>query len=112
MTDGRKLNNEQVALLKKEIVGKYDSVQKQLKHLQGTLDMMEANWRGIGAHAFDGKQTEINERMRAIGSILVDFLDGISGNEKLTDGLEDQIRATMSGIDVEYGGKQSAISSY
>ncbi|WP_237283381.1 hypothetical protein [Streptomyces alfalfae] len=50
--------------------------------------------------------------MRAIGSILVDFLDGISGNEKLTDGLEDQIRATMSGIDVEYGGKQSAISSY
>ncbi|MFK4071829.1 WXG100 family type VII secretion target [Streptomyces sp. NPDC029674] len=112
MADGRKLNNEQVALLKKEIVGKYDSVQKQLKRLQGTLDTMETHWKGIGAHAFDGKQREINEQMRAIGVILVDFLDGISGNEKLTEGLEDQIRSTMSGIDVEYGAKHSAISSY
>ncbi|MEU8958352.1 WXG100 family type VII secretion target [Streptomyces sp. NPDC048518] len=102
-----------MALLKKEIVGKYDSVQKQLKRLQGTLDMMEGgNWRGIGAHAFDKKQTEINEHMRAVGNILVDFLEGISSNEKLTDGLEDQVRSTMDSIDVQYGGKHSAISSY
>ncbi|MEV0256303.1 WXG100 family type VII secretion target [Streptomyces sp. NPDC050732] len=112
MADGRKLNNEQVALLKKEIVGKYDSVQKQLKRLQGTLDMMEGNWRGIGAHAFDRKQTEINEHMRAVGNILVDFLEGISGNEKLTDGLEEQVRSTMDGIDVQYGAQHSAINSY
>ncbi|MEV8021613.1 WXG100 family type VII secretion target [Streptomyces sp. NPDC086554] len=112
MADGQKLNNEQVDLLKKEIVGKYDSVQKQVKRLQGTLDMMEANWRGIGAHAFDKKQTEINERMVAIGNILVDFLEGISGNEKLTDGLEDQVRSTMDSIDVQHGGKHSAINSY
>ncbi|MEU7645972.1 WXG100 family type VII secretion target [Streptomyces huasconensis] len=101
-----------MALLKKEIVGKYDSVQKQLKRLQGTLDTMEGNWRGIGAHAFDKKQTEINEHMRAIGNILVDFLEGISGNEKLVDGLEDQVQSTMKSIDVQYGGKHSAISSY
>ncbi|MGV9879310.1 WXG100 family type VII secretion target [Streptomyces sp. NPDC003006] len=112
MADGQKLNNQQVALLKKEIVGKYDSVQKQLKRLQGTLDTMEANWRGIGAHAFDKKQTEINQHMRAIGNLLVDFLEGISGNEKLVDGLEDQVQSTMNSIDVQYGGKQSAISSY
>ncbi|TGA87066.1 WXG100 family type VII secretion target [Streptomyces sp. MZ04] len=112
MADGQKLNNEQVRLLKEEIVGKYDSVQKQLKRLQGTLDTMEANWRGVGAHAFDKKQTEINERMQVIGRILVDFLEGISGNEKLTDGLEDQVRSTMDSIDVQYGGKQSAINSY
>lgn len=112
MAEGQKLNNEQVALLKKEIVGKYESVQQQLKRLQGTLDTMEVNWRGVGAHAFDKKQTEINERMQAIGRILVDFLEGISGNEKLTDGLEDQVRSTMDSIDVQYGGKQSAINSY
>lgn len=112
MADGQKLNKEQVALLKKEIVGKYESVQQQLKRLQGTLDTMEVNWRGVGAHAFDTKQTEINERMQAIGRILVDFLDGISGNEKLTDGLEDQVRSTMNSIDVQHGGKHSAISSY
>ncbi|GAA3118259.1 WXG100 family type VII secretion target [Streptomyces rectiviolaceus] len=112
MADGQKLNNEQVALLKKEIVGKYESVQQQLKRLQGTLDTMEVNWRGVGAHAFDKKQTELNERMQAIGRILVDFLEGISGNEKLTDGLEDQVRSTMDSIDVQYGGKQSAINSY
>ncbi|MEU5689844.1 WXG100 family type VII secretion target [Streptomyces venezuelae] len=112
MAEGQKLNSEQVALLKKEIVGKYDSVQKQLKRLQGTLDMMEGNWRGIGAHAFDRKQTEINEHMRAVGNILVDFLEGISGNEKLTDGLEDQVRSTMDSIDVQYGAQHSAINSY
>lgn len=112
MADGQKLNKEQVALLKQEIVGKYDSVKKQLMRLQGTLDTMEANWRGVGAHAFDKKQTEINEHMRAIGNLLVDFLEGISGNEKLTDGLEDQVRSTMDSIDVQYGGKHSAINSY
>ncbi|MEV6756511.1 WXG100 family type VII secretion target [Streptomyces sp. NPDC051214] len=112
MADGQKLNKEQVALLRNEIVGKYESVQQQLKRLQGTLDTMEVNWRGIGAHAFDKKQTEINERMQAIGRILVDFLDGINDNEKIADGLEDQVRSTMAGIDVEYGGKQSAINSY
>ncbi|MFI6093814.1 WXG100 family type VII secretion target [Streptomyces sp. NPDC051218] len=112
MAEGQKLNNEQVALLKKEIVGKYDSVQQQVKRLQGTLDTMEVNWRGVGAHAFDKKQTEINDRMQAIGRILVDFLDGISGNERLTEGLEDQVRSTMDSIDVQYGGKQSAINSY
>ncbi|MFG2502563.1 WXG100 family type VII secretion target [Streptomyces sp. NPDC048441] len=112
MADGQKLNNEQVALLKKEIVGKYESVQQQLKRLQGTLDTMEVNWRGVGAHAFDKKQTEINERMQVIGRILVDFLEGISGNEKLVDGLEDQVRSTMDSIDVQYGGKHSAINSY
>lgn len=112
MADGQKLNKEQVALLKQEIVGKYDSVKKQLMRLQGTLDTMEANWRGVGAYAFDKKQTEINEHMRAIGNLLVDFLEGISGNEKLTDGLEDQVRSTMDSIDVQYGGKHSAINSY
>lgn len=112
MADGQKLNKDQVALLKNEIVGKYDSVQKQLKRLQGTLDTMEANWRGVGAHAFDKKQTEINERMQAIGNILVDFLEGINDNEKIADGLEDQVRSTMDSIDVQYGGKHSAINSY
>jgi uncharacterized protein YukE len=112
VADGQKLNNQQVALLKNEIVGKYESVQQQLKRLQGTLDTMEVNWRGVGAHAFDKKQTEINDRMRAIGRILVDFLDGINDNEKIADGLEDQVRSTMNSIDVEYGGKHSAINSY
>ncbi|WP_063806098.1 S8 family serine peptidase [Streptomyces kanamyceticus] len=39
-------------------------------------------------------------------------LEGISDNEKLTDGLEDQVRSTMDSIDVQYGGKHSAISGY
>ncbi|KUF20368.1 MULTISPECIES: WXG100 family type VII secretion target [Streptomyces] len=112
MGDGRKLNDQQVALLEKEIVDKYDSVQRQLKRLQGTLDTMEANWRGIGAHAFDAKQTEINQRMQAIGRILVDFLEGINANRKDKDRLEDEVRATMNSIDVQHGGKHSAISSY
>lgn len=112
MSDGRKLNDGDVKILQDEIVAKYDSVQAVLKNLQGTLDTMEGNWRGIGANAFDKKQTEINQHMQAIGRILVDFLDGISNNRKDVDRLEDEIRATMNSIDVDYGGKHSAISSY
>ncbi|WJV45810.1 WXG100 family type VII secretion target [Streptomyces flavofungini] len=112
MADGRKLNDSEVKLLEKEIVDKYDSVQGTLKRLQGILDSMEGNWRGIGAHAFDKKQTEINQHMVAIGRILVDFLDGISKNRTDVDRLEDDIRSTMNSIDVDYGGKHSAISSY
>lgn len=112
MADGRKLNDGDVKILQDEIVMKYESVQGVLKNLQGTLDTMEGNWRGIGANAFDKKQTEINMHMQAIGRILVDFLDGISNNRKDVDRLEDDIRATMNSIDVDYGGKHSAISSY
>ncbi|MFD5700225.1 WXG100 family type VII secretion target [Streptomyces lasiicapitis] len=112
MSDGRKLNDGEVKFLEKEIVDKYDSVQASLKRLQGILDSMEGNWRGIGAHAFDKKQTEINQHMVAIGRILVDFLDGISKNRTDVDRLEDDIRSTMNSIDVDYGGKHSAISSY
>ncbi|MER5304792.1 WXG100 family type VII secretion target [Streptomyces lasiicapitis] len=112
MSDGRKLNDGDVKILQDEIVAKYDSVQAVLKNLQGTLDTMEGNWRGIGANAFDKKQTEINQHMQAIGRILVDFLDGISSNRKDVDKLEDEIRSTMNSIDVDYGGKHSAISSY
>ncbi|GGO56384.1 MULTISPECIES: WXG100 family type VII secretion target [Streptomyces] len=112
MADGRKLNDDLVKKLEKEIALKYDSVQKQLRRLQGTLDTMEGNWRGIGAHAFDGKQREINQHMQAIGRILVDFLDAMAANRKEKDGLEDEVRAKINSIDVEYGGKHSAISSY
>ncbi|MFH9071930.1 WXG100 family type VII secretion target [Streptomyces alboflavus] len=112
MADGRKLNDGEVKFLQDEIVAKYDSVQGSLKRLQGILDSMEGNWRGIGAHAFDKKQVEINQHMQAIGRILVDFLDGISKNRTDVDRLEDDIRATMNSIDVDYGGKHSAISSY
>jgi uncharacterized protein YukE len=111
-SDGRKLNDSDVIKLEKNIVERYESVKSQITRLQGTLDTMEAQWRGIGANAFNSKQVEINENMRKIGSLLVWFLDNIGRTRKDKDDLEEELRSTISSIDVQYGGSTSALSSY
>ncbi|MFF3330138.1 WXG100 family type VII secretion target [Streptomyces sp. NPDC002888] len=112
MAAGQRLNDGDVVKLEKNIVERYDSIKGQLSRLQGTLDTMEANWRGIGAKAFNDKQVEINERVKHIGSLLTWFLDNINATRKDKDKLEDEVRATMSSIDVQQGGAHSALNSY
>ncbi|MHC0433750.1 WXG100 family type VII secretion target [Streptomyces sp. O3] len=112
MSDGRKLNDHQVKLLQKDILLRYESVKGQVVALQQTLDTMEAQWRGIGAGAFNDKQRLINQRMQSIGRTLLDFLDNIELTKKDKDRLEDGVRATMNSVDVELGASKSAISGY
>ncbi|WP_367320477.1 WXG100 family type VII secretion target [Streptomyces sp. HUAS ZL42] len=109
---GQKLSDSEVIALEKEMVTRYESIQGQLKALQGTLDTMEANWQGIGARAFNTKQVEINERVKHIGGLLTWFLDNINETRKIANKNEDAVRATMQGIDVQYGGTHSALNSY
>ncbi|MER5180197.1 WXG100 family type VII secretion target [Streptomyces sp. NPDC002896] len=112
MADERKLSNDTVVKLEQNIVERYESIKGQLSRLQGTIDTLEAGWRGIGAGAFNKKQTEINEHMVAIGKILEKFLENINLNRKDKDKLEDEIHATIKSIDVDLGGKHSALSNY
>ncbi|WP_030681985.1 WXG100 family type VII secretion target [Streptomyces cellulosae] len=112
MADGQKLSDGEVIKLEQEMVQRYESIRGQLTRLQGTLDTMEANWRGIGASAFNSKQVEINERVKHIGGLLTWFLDNLNETRKIKNKNEDAVRSTMQGIDVQYGGSQSALNSY
>ncbi len=112
MAEGQKFVDPAVVKLEKNIVERYESVKGQVARLQGTLDTMETHWKGIGANAFNSKQVEINERMKKIGNLLVWFLDNIDLTRRDKDKLEDEVRATMQSIDVEHGGKHSALNSY
>ncbi|MBJ6643494.1 WXG100 family type VII secretion target [Streptomyces griseoincarnatus] len=113
MADGRKLYEAQVQTLQTNVIDRYDSIRQSLARLQGTIDMIEKNWTGQGAIAFDKKQTEINGHMAAIGRMLDEFLEGIDLNKKDKRNLESQIEADITKISVDdLGGKTSALSSY
>jgi uncharacterized protein YukE len=112
MADGQKLSDGEVIKLEKEMVQRYESIRGQLTRLQGTLDAMEASWRGVGARAFNEKQVEINERVKHIGGLLTWFLDNINETRNIKNKNEDAVRASMQNIDVQYGGTQSALNSY
>ncbi|MEU3982291.1 WXG100 family type VII secretion target [Streptomyces sp. NPDC026672] len=109
---GQRLSDSEVIALEKEMVTRYESIQGQLKSLQGTLDTMEVSWRGIGAKAFNDKQVEINERVKHIGGLLTWFLDNINETRKIASKNDDAVRSTMQSIDVQYGGANSALNSY
>ncbi|MEU3557076.1 WXG100 family type VII secretion target [Streptomyces fragilis] len=111
-SDGQLLRDSEVEALQKNIVDRFESIKGQMTRLQGTIDQLEGHWRGIGAAAFNKKQVEINEHMRDIGQLLVKFLDNINMTRRDKDNLEDEVRGTIDSIDVQYGGKTSAISSY
>jgi len=111
-TDGRKLNDEAVKRLQDDIVARYGQVGGLLNKLQGILDQMEGQWRGIGASAFNQKQNEINQHMVHIGRLLERFLENINLTRRDKDNLEDEVRAPLQSIEVQSGGKSSVISSF
>ncbi|MEU5536537.1 WXG100 family type VII secretion target [Streptomyces sp. NPDC020362] len=111
-TGTQKITKDSVVGLEKELLTRFDEIKGQLKHLQHMIDTLEGHWKGIGAGAFNAKQTEINERMVRMGNILVKFIDAMNTTMKINDSTEDQVRASVQGIDVDYGGSHSALSGY
>ncbi|MEW2297146.1 WXG100 family type VII secretion target [Streptomyces sp. NPDC006743] len=113
MADGRKLDSGEAIRLEQSIVHRYESIQGQLRRLQGTIDMIENNWTGQGAGAFNAKQTEINDHVVALGQMLEKVLDGVNINRKDKEKLEDELHGRIRQIDVQdLGGQTSALSSY
>ncbi|MES4889140.1 WXG100 family type VII secretion target [Streptomyces sp. NPDC096012] len=112
MATGRqKVSNSHIIVVEKELAHRFEDIKGQLKELQSLIDSLEGHWKGIGAGAFNAKQTEINERMVKIGNILAKFIEGMSATRKIKDGTEDEVRSQVQGIDVNYGGSTSALSS-
>ncbi len=113
MATGRqKVSDKDIILLEKELLHRFEGIKGQLKELQGIIDSLEGHWKGIGAGAFNAKQTEINERMVRIGNILAKFIEAMTTTRKIKDGTEDEVRAQVQSIDVDLGGAHSALSGY
>ncbi|MEW2620068.1 WXG100 family type VII secretion target [Streptomyces sp. NPDC048106] len=107
----QKITVDSVVKLEQGLKTQFEHIQTQLRTLQHLIDTLEGHWKGIGAGAFNAKQTEINERMVRIGNILVKFMDAMNSTMKINDSTEDQVRAQVQKIDVDYGGSHSAASS-
>ncbi|MFJ4922727.1 WXG100 family type VII secretion target [Streptomyces sp. NPDC088725] len=104
----QKVNGHSLAKLQDELGRNFDSVKAQLRSLQGTIDGLEGHWKGIGAGAFNKKQTEINDHMVNIGNLLVKYQDAIQAARTISGNTEDEIEAAMKGIDVSSGGDSGA----
>ncbi|MET9447505.1 WXG100 family type VII secretion target [Streptomyces cinerochromogenes] len=111
-TQRQKVSDKDIIILEKELLHRFEGIKGQLKELQAIIDSLEGHWKGIGAGAFNAKQTEINERMVKIGNILTKFIEAMSSTRKIKDGTEDEIRSQVQSIDVDFGGSHSALSSY
>ncbi|MEU0396087.1 WXG100 family type VII secretion target [Streptomyces sp. NPDC006208] len=109
MSQGQRLSDEQVAKLQEHILLKFTSIKGQLHQIQGTIDSLEGQWKGIGAGAFDKKQYEINNSMVRIGNLLAEYVESMTLTRKIKDGTEDEIRAAVQSIDVNDGAPQSSI---
>lgn len=112
MAGGQKLSDEALIKLEQRIGDRYDDLCKQVRDLQAMLDGLEGHWKGIGAHAFDRKQTEINERLQHMGNILTHFMEAMNKTRNIKTHTEDGIKADIANIDPQLGGKTSALSQY
>jgi len=108
----QRLDDAEVIKLEQDIQVKFEAIKGQLHKLQGIIDGLEGQWKGIGAGAFNTKQHEINTSMVRIGNILVKFLEAMSQTRKIKDGTEDEVRALVQGINIYDGAPKSSLSGY
>lgn len=114
MAQRQRLSDAQLVKLEQQIVEKFDSIKGQVHTLQGTIDSMEGHWQGIGAGAFDRKQSEINTSLVRIGNILAKYLEAMNATRKIKNSSEDEIRHAVDSINIQDGapGATSALSGY
>ncbi|MFJ6699312.1 WXG100 family type VII secretion target [Streptomyces sp. NPDC091272] len=101
--DQQKLDDASLTKLQTRLTHGFDGVKGTLHKLNATLDNLEGQWRGIGAGAFNQKQSEINQRIVEIGKLLLKFQEGIEAARTITGNTEDEVLQAMRGVDVVGG---------
>ncbi|GLF99074.1 WXG100 family type VII secretion target [Streptomyces yaizuensis] len=99
----QKVTDEYLVQFQSEITGNFDSLKGQLQQLQGVIDSLEGNWKGIGHGAFDAKQAEINQGMVRIAKMLLHFQEAIEVTRVTAGNTDDEVRAALQGVDVVGG---------
>ncbi|MCX5386044.1 WXG100 family type VII secretion target [Streptomyces sp. NBC_00083] len=103
MAKDQLVTDSEMIHLENEIVQKFESVKGQLKTLQGVIDSLEGAWDGIGAGAFNGKQTDINNNMVGIGKDLLDFLEAMKATRTGKGNTDHEVFQALRGVDVVEG---------
>ncbi|MFD7341563.1 WXG100 family type VII secretion target [Streptomyces violascens] len=116
MTQDQRVSDSEMAKLEGQILERFESVKGQVNHLQNVINSLEGAWEGIGAHAFDKKQTHINNQMVHMGRLLLDFLEAMKATRTLKGDTDEEVRKALMGIDVVDGysgdaGATTAITS-
>ncbi|WP_327679601.1 WXG100 family type VII secretion target [Streptomyces sp. NBC_00467] len=99
----QKVRDQDLKGFQDELTRKFEDVKGQLQALQGVIDGLEARWKGIGAGAFDAKQTEINQGMVRIAKLMLNFQEAIQVTRTTASGTEDEVEAALRGVDVTAG---------
>ncbi|ANW17772.1 WXG100 family type VII secretion target [Streptomyces clavuligerus] len=99
----QKVTDEYLGTFQNEITVQFESVKGQLQQLQGVIDGLEGNWKGIGHGAFDVKQAEINQGMVRIARMLLHFQEAIEVTRVTAGNTDDEVRAALQGVDVTPG---------
>ncbi|MDQ0940344.1 WXG100 family type VII secretion target [Streptomyces sp. V1I1] len=99
----QKVGDQSLKDFQDEISRKFEDVKGQLKNLQGVIDGLEGQWKGIGAGAFDVKQNEINQGMVRIAKLLLNFQEAIQVTRTTAGNTEDEVEAALRGVDVTAG---------
>lgn len=99
----QKVNDAALTKLQQELTWQFDDVKSQLSVLQGTIDGLEGRWAGIGAGAFNTKQTAINQNMVGIGKLLLKFQEAIEAARTIAGNTDTEVEAALKGVDVVEG---------
>ncbi|MFF8833537.1 WXG100 family type VII secretion target [Streptomyces sp. NPDC015131] len=99
----QKVGDHDLKLLQDELTERFEGVKGQLKTLQGVIDSLEGRWKGIGAGAFDVKQTEINQGMVRIAKMLLNFQEAIEVTRTTAGNTDADVKQALQGVDVAAG---------
>ncbi|MEU5182996.1 WXG100 family type VII secretion target [Streptomyces longwoodensis] len=102
-TPSQKLEDAAVVKLQQDMYTKYENIRARVHGLQGVIDSLEGQWDGIGRAAFDAKQFEINQSLRAIGGILGEVIEAMTTARTIKDSKEDEVRAAVNKINLQDG---------
>ncbi|MFE9119806.1 WXG100 family type VII secretion target [Streptomyces sp. NPDC007172] len=103
MSKDQLVTDSEMKHLETQILHKFESVKGQLKTLQGVIDQLEGAWEGIGAGAFNKKQTDINHSMVRIGNRLLRYLEAMKATRTGKGDIDHEVHQALMGVDVVEG---------
>ncbi|MEU9099352.1 WXG100 family type VII secretion target [Streptomyces sp. NPDC048361] len=103
MAKDQQVSDSQMLILEREVVRKFEAVKGQFKSLQAVIDSLEGAWDGIGAGAFNRKQTSINDNMVGIGNDLLRFLEAMKATRTGKGDIDHEVHQALMGVDVVDG---------
>ncbi|MEU6114973.1 WXG100 family type VII secretion target [Streptomyces sp. NPDC047117] len=101
---GQKLSDAELAKLEQQLNEKAESIRKHVHKLNRALDSVEGRWKGIGAAGFNATQTDLNQKLAAMGKQLARYVEAIEAHRKGSGNTDLDVERAMKGQNVVAGG--------